>query len=380
MKFFVNCQNIKKFPTQRNSALELLRIIAMFIIIIHHFGVHGINPYFEKLLNANWTLYDVPWQYIFTQFMCWGGNLGNSIFILITGYFLIDRKVNYKKILLLLSTLFFYSWIIMIFLYGGHFMPFSLKGMLKSLIPIWFGSNWFVSCYIIFSFFIPFFNTLLNTLSYRRYSIFIGMYYVIFFILPAFSFVNFMSQSRFLFFAFVYALGGYLRLYDKTLLSMKRKYLIQSLTYFFFIFLIIACSFFYGSYVHKISLIERIPTNTTFLQVLLAVSLFRLFLSLPPFYSRFINKLAKTLLGIYLIHDNNIMRPFLWHSLFPNIDFLYSDWYCVFYILKVLIVFIICAIIELIRKKFLEFTISHIIDKYYDVGCKYGRRIVNYFI
>ena len=45
--------------TKRNSSLELLRIIAMFIIIIHHFGVHGIDPYFGKYLNENWTFHNL---------------------------------------------------------------------------------------------------------------------------------------------------------------------------------------------------------------------------------------------------------------------------------------------------------------------------------
>lgn len=369
MTIFTDRQtDIIKTPALRNSALELLRIIAMFIIIIHHFGVHGIDPYFGKYLNENWTFHNLPWQYIFTQIVCWGGNLGNSIFILITGYFLIDRKVNYKKILLLLSTLFFYSWIIMMILYGGHFVTFSLKGMIKSLIPIWFGGNWFVSCYIIFSLFIPFLNAFLNNLSRNRYLIFLSGFYVIFLVLPVFKFVNFMSQAPFLLFTFVYALGGYFRLYGENLLLQRsRSHVKQSFIWLFCIWGIVAFSFFLGSHLHNLAFIEKNYVHTTFLQVLLAASLFHVFLTLPPFYSKAINKLAGTVLGIYLIHDNNLMRPFLWHNLFPNIDFLYSDWYVVFYIFKVLAVFIVCAGIELTRKIFLEPVMVRIIDKYLGV-------------
>lgn len=128
--------------------------------------------------------------------------------------------------------------------------------------------------------------------------------------------------------------------------------------------------FLFFDYLFKFILqltIEKNYVHTTFLQVLLAASLFHVFLTLPPFYSKAINKLAGTVLGIYLIHDNNLMRPFLWHNLFPNIDFLYSDWYVVFYIFKVLAVFIVCAGIELTRKIFLEPVMVRIIDKYLGV-------------
>lgn len=33
--------NIKVSKNNRNSAIELLRIIAMLMIVFHHFGVHG---------------------------------------------------------------------------------------------------------------------------------------------------------------------------------------------------------------------------------------------------------------------------------------------------------------------------------------------------
>jgi hypothetical protein len=353
----------------------------MFIIIIHHFGVHGINPYFHNYLSQDWGMNSLPWQYVFTQFMCWGGNLGNSIFILITGYFMITRKVNYKKIVLLTATLFFYSWLIMIVLYGGHLLPFSFVDMVESLLPIWFGRNWFVSCYIIFSLFIPFLNRFLNRLSQQSYLAFLLLFYIIFLVLPIFKFVNFMSQAQFWLFTFVYSLGGYFRLYDKKILQEKfSKYIKQSLVCLCLILLSILLTFFLGSHFHKINLIEMNYNQTTFLQVLLAASTFRLFLALPPFYSSLINKLAGTVLGIYLIHDNNLIRPFLWHTLFPNVDFLYSEWYIVFYVFKVLVVFIICAGIEFVRKKFLEPIVANAIDKYFVTWCYWGEKTSDYLM
>ena len=80
-----------------------------------------------------------------------------------------DKKVNVRRILLLLSTLFFYSWVILLFV-RIEFPEMVTRDTIKiSLIPIFYGLNWFVSCYILFTLFIPFINSFLTSLSKYRY-------------------------------------------------------------------------------------------------------------------------------------------------------------------------------------------------------------------
>lgn len=60
----------------RNSAIELLRIIAMFIIIIHHFGVHGILHVLDNGISKEIILNNMfAWQLHFTQIVAWGGDI-----------------------------------------------------------------------------------------------------------------------------------------------------------------------------------------------------------------------------------------------------------------------------------------------------------------
>lgn len=339
----------------------------MVIIIAHHFGVHGINPYFHTSFDGlSWSIHDLPWQYIFTQFVCWGGNLGNSIFILITGYFMINRRMNYKKILSLLGALFFYSWIIALILYGAHLIPFSHKNLIKSLIPIWVGANWFVSCYIIFSLFIPFFNYFLNRISRQSYVTFLVIFYSIFLFLPAFKFQSFMGGGGIPFFMLVYAIGGYIRLYGNEYTRRGSYfYLRKAGVCIACIIFVVAVSIIAGGVLHKFNLMEGSNGRITFLQVPLAAFLFMSFLTMKPFYSNAVNRIAGAMLGVYLIHDNDLMRPFIWHQLFPNIDFIYSNWYVAFYAAKVLCVLVVCIGIELFRKKLIEPVIMKCIDRHY---------------
>lgn len=79
-----------------------------------------------------------------------------------------------------------------------------------------------------------------------------------------------------------------------------------------------------------------------------------LFFSLLSIKSRVINILSSTTLGVYLIHDNNFIREYLYKILgFQNIS--YSSTILVKVLLCSLLIFSLCSIIELLRKAIFKF-------------------------
>ena len=81
----LNAKNV-----ERDSNFELLRIVAMLMIIGHHLALYGAPCDDPSYISPNILL---------CQFIQGGGKLGDNIFILITGYFSITAdKVNYLKI------------------------------------------------------------------------------------------------------------------------------------------------------------------------------------------------------------------------------------------------------------------------------------------
>ena len=56
----------------RNSNIELLRIIAMLIIVIHHFGNLGVFHLTDPSRNLLYAG-NLSYQIIGTQLVCWGG-------------------------------------------------------------------------------------------------------------------------------------------------------------------------------------------------------------------------------------------------------------------------------------------------------------------
>lgn len=66
---------------KRISNFELLRIIAMFMIVLHHAIVHGVwlsNKHIIMTPLVDATIYN---------FFAMGGEIGVYLFVMITGYF-----------------------------------------------------------------------------------------------------------------------------------------------------------------------------------------------------------------------------------------------------------------------------------------------------
>lgn len=149
-----------KHQKPRNSALEILRLFAMGIIIFHHFVVHGIFP------AVNIEQYHSFGVFI-SLLVGWGGYLGNSLFILMTGYFSVRKEISAKSLVMLMMTMVFYSvTIAIIWKIQGRLPPGEMK---RALFSFWYGYNWFVACYLLFMPLTYFLNKLLLQLDKVQY-------------------------------------------------------------------------------------------------------------------------------------------------------------------------------------------------------------------
>lgn len=97
-----------------------------------------------------------------------------------------------------------------------------------------------------------------------------------------------------------------------------------------------------------------------------SVSLFLGFLKLESRSVRWINILAGASFGVYLIHDNQLLRPYLWKVLFKNSEF-YSSPYLILHAFGAIVtVYIACTVIELIRQNTVEKLYFRFLDAYYE--------------
>ena len=95
---------------------------------------------------------------------------------------------------------------------------------------------------------------------------------------------------------------------------------------------------------------RNLMTSNNSVIVLASASLiFLTFKNIKIKSSAFINTLAKSVLGVYLIHDNELVRKVIWAQLFPANIQANSVQFVLFAIIKCALIFAICLVIDQIR-------------------------------
>lgn len=326
-----------KKEISRNSSFELLRIIAMFLIVLSHYSVHGqivsqnLDFSFCKLLLQSVVL----------------GNLGVDIFVMITGYYTYNKEFNYTKIFkIIIHTLFYSILIYLIFMLLGV-ISFNIKDFIKALLPVTFGEYWFISVFFVLLLLTPFLNYFIEKITRKQHVMIILLFMLIWSIIPTLTTSPFYGNETLQFIMF-YLIGAYLKKYPNNIISKNnndRKFLLFcSILLFISMLLLNILAIRWNMFNHGTWFYIR----ESFLVIGISASLISIFSKLT-ISSKMINVLASTTFGIYLIHDNPYMEYLLWDVLFANGKYIYSTYIIGHMIVSVMAVFISCAFIEFFR-------------------------------
>lgn len=334
----------------RQSNFELLRIIAMFLIVLHHAMVHG-----TLTVSGNSVLKTGnPLTFGIYNFFAFGGKVGVYIFVLITGYFMINSKIALKKVVKLWLPIFF--WSIMVTLsYEVVKHDFSIGKIIQSALPIFFNQYWFMTVYFFLYLLIPLINEAIRNFSIKQELWCITLGLVIMF--PNNFFYGSVVGGQLVNFVVVYFIGAFIREHD--LLQEKQFKFLSTWSCWLSVILIFITAFgfsFIGFSLKSVRLLKAASFFTdglteTFFCLFIALGLFAWIGSKKIGYHKFINTVATTTFGIYLIHDNGLMRALLWIKVFHMENLIRTPIYGVMYVLiVVLIVFVSCSLLEFIRK------------------------------
>ena len=332
----------------RNSSFELLRIIAMFSIVICHFATHGGFHFDSQELSASRF-----WWY----FIEMGGNFGVNVFVLISGYFLIRTNsglLDIKRILRFWGQVFFYSVVVYTVFGIAGVSEFSLKSFVQALLPIIHGRYWFASTYFVLFLLHPFLDIFLNKLDRKTYQKLLILLITIWCLIPTFTLSSFQSNNL-LWFITLYCVAGYIRLYGLNLKFSTKHYVLlwlglSILRYSSAVALIILGTKF-SVFTENTLLFYETQSVLTFLN---ALFLFLAFKNINIGSHKWINIIASATFGVYLIHDNSIVRSFLWGTVFKNSDYQDSVLLIPYSIAAALLVFAVCTLIDLLRQVSVE--------------------------
>lgn len=347
----------------RDSNLELFRIIAMMLIVAHHYVVNSGLTAVDGPIYSNY----LSWHSLFLLLFGAWGKVGINCFVLITGYFMCKSEISLKKFVKLLLQIELYKFIFyFIFLLSGY-QPFSIKILFRSLSPITSISSDFISCYLLFFLFIPFINILIKNINRRQHLILILLCIFIYSILGTIIFIPF-RMNYVSWFIILYFISSFIRIYPNKL--FKNKYFWSCMLFFTFAvssFSVIACAWLstklnmQNVHLHY----YFINDSNKFFAVVTAISAFMFFKNLDIKYNKFINAVAATAFGVLLIHANSdAMRQWLWKDTLDNVGMFYSPYFFIHAIGCVIGVFAVCSFIDHLRIRFIEKPFFKLWDKY----------------
>lgn len=328
---------------KRISNFEILRIISIFMIIMHHYVLNTEAIYIAKSLN-----------YYISHFFYIGGKLGVNCFVLISGYFLINKQISIKKIIQLITEILFYTITLTIISKIFWHNDITLSDIKKTLLPITSVTYWFVTSYFFMYIFTPFLNKFIKGCSKGELKKLIILSTIILSILPTLLNIRTYFNS-YLWFICLYFIAAYIKIYDINIKS-KKAFKLFILTYLF-----IFCSIIGFCFVKDGLSVDHFARDFSIFELLASVFLFMGFKNMKPIKIAWINVISSTTFGIYLFQSHFTFAKMMWQWI-KSFDFIQEKYYMFCVIIISAIIFIIGMIIALIRKLVYKFTIDKIID------------------
>jgi surface polysaccharide O-acyltransferase-like enzyme len=287
----------------RESNFELLRLVCMFYIVLHHFIVHGLKLEYVNIEGGGGV-----WLVMNAFFV-----IAVNCFILISGYFSI--KTQWKGFFHLYGMCAFYGILFLIIstIYGDDI---NMKRIIYSFLPFSQSGLWFIRCYFYLILLSPMLNKIVDFCKKKEYVRLLLFWSILTFYCgflwrgdvnnQGYNVMNFM---------FLYLIGRFIAIYTENVITTKRR------TIYLCIYLL--CSAIIG--ILGISIIRlNISCNWLFIYiypynsplVIISSIAFVMFFRSIKIQNKRINWCAQSILAVYLIHENG----FVGSKLYPYIN------------------------------------------------------------
>ena len=337
---------------ERQSNIELLRILVMLGVVVLHMNLYGLK------IAAEFSGKFIFMHFTESLFIC-----AVNVFVLITGYFSYKiNKISVRKIIELIVEVILVKETLYIAYSILQRTPISLSTIITNLIP----NNYFVILYCVLLCMAPFISKLFGVLCEKQRKYFVCS------ILIVFSFYTFMTDaleaiSRTSFaginsiglygdqqgytiinFMLLFIVGAYLRITNVqyNLKNSIALYMVSTMLIFFAALVSVRYSFAQISYNYNNPLV-----------IFQAVGLFMIFKNLSIGSNKIINVLAKSSFMTYLIHPAIlVLIPFDKMMTLP------AYLYIIVSILVPIIIYLVSWLVDLIYQYVMSF-ITRALDK-----------------
>lgn len=338
----------------RQSNFELMRIIAMLMIIVWHIIIHG------HLIENTTGLTN-----LFLNLLLCICIVHVNSFVLLMGYFQYEKSFSLNKFLKLFNAQWFYKIIFAVLALVTGIVAISKPRFILEILPIGSPNNyWFIYCYLGTYLLSPFINKFIAFIDKKDYRNCLIVCFVLFSVVAYITHGSIIDNngSTIYQFIFLYLLGAYLHKYPIKDNIYLKKYSNNKLLLIFSLGFIL---FTIINFLIQVFAIYMINTNNSIIRTIslyildskyyysspvtiLQTVCFFLFFGAINVKSKFINIISSTTLGIYLIHDNSYVRTIIYKALKIDLS-VHSKMHIVYSLSMSIFIFAICSFIEIIR-------------------------------
>ena len=331
---------------KRNPSFEILRILAMFLIVVWHFLIHGIGLKPVGTTDSAISLFNC----CSIEFIGCLAKVSTNCYILISGYFMITTSFKWRKITKVWIPIFFYSVLIStILLLIGNKHIHGWNSLWESALPIYFDRYWFATRYIALVALAPFFAFIAKNITKKEYLMMLAVLLII--NLDFLLGQHFSANNSLLWFIFVFFMGGYIRLHSN--FNGRNHYgklyfaaagTIAAIT-------LIANFCHYDLFNSPIILHYHNNNGVAFISALFLFLWAAKLKVKDTKFTDFLMKVAPLTYGVYLIHDNIYIRTNLWKDLLSPKSHI-GDWTFTPYLIAVAVsIFVACLAIDWLRDR-----------------------------
>lgn len=315
---------------ERKSNLELLRILLIIMIIALHYNNSRMGGVFGNVKDGTFNYY-------LSNFIESLSIVAVNTFILITGYFSNKKdSVKVSKIINLFYICAVYG--ILIFVVYLAFTKNISFEILKDFIKTIF-DRWFVVIYSILYLLIPYINKLINNLDKNKLKTLIIIntlfFYAWFTVFTnttikdgGYGIINFIN---------LYLIGFYIRKYKDDYIPKYKTIIIY-----------VSCAII-TTLLSCFTTRSAFAYNTIF-NLVGSISLFLTFKNLNIKHNKIINYLSTFTFSTYIIHENSFITKFLYRTIFKCDKYYNSKFIIINFLYTVIGIYVICIIIEIIRR------------------------------
>lgn len=343
---------------QRNSSIELLRLISMLMIVGFHYVRGGNQGLWIASQPVSFN------KFVYQMIYMSGGWIGNFIFFTISVWFLIDRcdtlNDSLKRIWILERELLFWSLALLVVtlilhkkgLYAGSMVAIAAKSIFPISLDLW----WYPTSYALFLLFMPFLIQGVRSLgknAHGRLAIVCLVLWGVLSLIPKFTFD--LTESSVFVFIYWFLLIAYYRWYMEPF-TVRRCWQMIALGFGIVLLYWVATNALFTMTGKMAKMQSFIFDHWKLPMMMIGFGLF-LLVERREFHSRIINVMAASTFGVYLIHFQPAIYQVWVHYL--GVPKMYtSSMPILMGALTIVGVFFACLLLDMVRQLLFALTID----------------------